>query len=434
MINTAERALNLALKHSDYAEVYMEEEKSIDVDIQKNEINFAKEEFTYGISIRVILEGKMGFSYTTNTDKIDETVKSAIFNAKSNIADKYFDFATKKSRYDPIKGLYDKKFESMEIEESIEFAKTMINTVEEEKCEPTSGGFSTGRIESLILNSNGVNCKEEATSFSGFIAVNAESNGEISTAYEGDSSRSFDINPEWIADNACEIAKNSLKGKLVETKDMDVLLDYRAASGLLGTFVNAINADNVQRGRSIFANEIDNEVVSPSLSIYDDGTLEGGLNSSISDGEGTATQKTPIVHDGILKSFIYDIYTSKKGNTESTGNGMRSSFADMPAVGLSNFILKFNEILDISDIKEGILVTDVLGAHTANPISGDFSVETNNAFKIENGEISEPVKKAMLSGNIFNVMKNVSGISKETRQLGPFVIPRILAPNLRVVG
>jgi len=433
MINTAERALHLALKHSDYAEVYMEKEKSIDVDIQKNEINFAKEEFTYGISIRVILEGKMGFSYTTNINKIDETVKSAIFNAKSNIEDKYFEFA-QESKYSQVKGLYDKKNESMDIEGSIEFAKTMIDTVEEEKCEPTSGGFSAGRIESLILNSNGVNCKELGTSFSGFIAVNAEDNGEISTAYEGDSSRSFDINPEWIADNACSIAKNSLNGKPVETKDMDVLMDYRAASGLLGTFVSAINADNVQRGRSIFANEMGNEVISPSLNMYDDGRLDGGLGSSISDGEGTPTQKTPVIQDGVLKNFIYDIYTSKKGNTESTGNGMRSSFADMPAVSLSNFILEFDDILEISDIKEGILVTDVLGAHTANPISGDFSVEANNAFKIENGKINAPVKKAMLSGNIFNVMKNASGGSKETRQLGPFIIPRILTPNVRVVG
>jgi PmbA protein len=113
---------------------------------------------------------------------------------------------------------------------------------------------------------------------------------------------------------------------------------------------------------------------------------------------------------------------------------MRSSFADMPAVGLSNFVLEFDDTLEMGDIKEGILVTDVLGAHTANPISGDFSVEANNAFKIENGEISEPVKKAMLSGNIFDVMKNASSGSKEIRQRGPFVIPRILAPNLRVVG
>jgi PmbA protein len=433
VINLAEDALNLALKNSDYAEVYMEKEKSIDVDIQNNEVKFAKEEFTCGIGVRVILDSKMGFSYTTNTDKIKETVEKAIFNAKSNIADDYFDFA-EETKYSIVKGLYDKKIESMAIEDSIEFAKTMISIVEEEKCEPTSGGFSAGCYESLILNSNGVKSNDKSSSFSGFIAVNAEADGVISTAYEGDSSRSFDINPEWIAFNASDIAKRSLNGTPVETKDMEVVLDYRAAAGLLGSFINAFNADNVQRGRSIYANETGNEVISKSLSIYDDGTYEGGLGSSISDGEGTKSQKTTLIENGILKNFIYDIYTSKKGNTKSTGNGMRASFADMPAVGLSNLVLEFDDLRDISDVNEGLIVTDVLGAHTANPISGDFSVEVNNAFKIKNGEIGEPVKKAMLSGNIFNVMKTAEGISGEIRQLGPFVISRILASHLRVVG
>ncbi|MGF7117849.1 TldD/PmbA family protein [Methanobacterium oryzae] len=433
MMDIADDALSLALKNSDFAEVYVEKEKGIDVDIQNNEVKFAKEVFTYGISVRVIIDEKMGFSYTTNTDKLDETVKNAIFNAKSNIADKNFHFA-QKAKYSNVKGTYDKKIESLQIEDSIEFAKTMINAVEDEKCEPTSGGFSASCMKSLILNSNGVECEDKSSIFSGFIAVNAEDNGEISTAYEGKSSRNYDIDPLWIAESASKLAKSSLNGKPVETKDMNVLLDYRAASGLLGTLVNAVNADNVQRGRSIYATEIGNEVVNPSLSIYDDGTYERGLNSSISDGEGTSSQKTTVIENGVLKNFLYDIYTSNKGDTESTGNGMRSSFADMPAVGLSNFILEFNELKDISEIKEGIFVTDVLGAHTANPISGDFSVEVNNAFKIEGGEISDPVKKAMLSGNIFNLMKNISGMSGETRQMGPFVIPRILAKNLRVVG
>jgi len=433
MKNIGYDALNLALKNSDSAEVYVEREKNIDVDIQNNEIKFAKETFTYGISVRVIIEGKMGFSYTTNTDKIEETVENAIFNAKSNVADENFNFA-QKSKYSSVRGIYDKKVESLQIEDFIEFAKTMINTVEDAKCEPTSGGFSAGYGESLILNSNDVECMDKSSMFSGFIAVNAEENGEISTAYEGKSSRNYDIDPVWIAENASNIAKNSLNGQPVETRDMDVLLDHRAASGLLGTFVNAVNADNVQRGRSIFANEIGNEVVTPSLSIYDDGTYEEGLSSSISDGEGTASQKTPVIEDGILKNFLYDIYTARKGNAQSTGNGMRASFADMPAVGLSNFILEFNDLIDTSEIKDGIIVTDVLGAHTANPISGDFSVEANNAFKIENGEITTPVKKAMLSGNIFNLMKDASGTSGEIRQMGPFVIPRIIARSLRVVG
>lgn len=433
MMEIADDALKFALKYSDNVEVYVEKENSMDIDIQKNMVSFAKEDFSYGIGVRIIVECKMGFSYTTNIDKINETVENAVFNSKSNIADENFVLA-QKSKYEEVKGILDKKIESLQIEEYLEFAKTMVNAVEDANCEPTSGGVSAGYGETLILNSNDVYCHDKSSVFSGFIAVNAEENGEISTAYEGKSSRNYDVDPLWIAENASKIARDSLKGESIETKDIDVLLDYRAASGLLGSFINALNADNVQRGRSIFANEIGNEVVSSALNIYDDGTHDGGLGSSKCDGEGTPSQKTPIIEDGVLKNFIYDLYTAKKGNTESTGNGMRASFADMPAVSLSNFILEFKDLVEIPEIEEGVLVTDVLGAHTANPISGDFSVEANNAFKIENGEIRDPVKKAMLSGNIFGLMKDASGVSGEIRQMGPFVIPKILARDLRVIG
>ena len=89
---------------------------------------------------------------------------------------------------------------------------------------------------------------------------------------------------------------------------------------------------------------------------------------------------------------------------------------------------------DLSEIKEGVLTTSVLGAHTANPISGDFSVEASNAFKIENGEVAYPIKKAMISGNIFEIMKSVEELKSEIKQYGSFIIPKLLVHSLRVVG
>jgi PmbA protein len=429
----ADEALNLALKYADHAEVYIEKEDNLTVDIKKDRIDFAKESFTLGVGIRVILEGKMGFAYTTNTKNLKETAEKAIFNARCNIADENFAFA-KKYKYPTVKNVYDKKIESFEIKDSINFAKTMIDTAIEEKCEPTSGGFSAANLESFLVNSEDVKSKDVSTYFSGFISVNVHEENEVSTAHESDSSRYFDVNPEKIAGMACEIVKDSIGGRSTETKNLDVVLDYHAVSGLLATFVNALNADNVQRGRSVFAGMTGEEVAAPSLSIYDDGTIAKGLNSSKSDGEGTPSQMTTLVEYGVLKNFLYDIYTSNKGKVASTGNGIRSSFSDVPAVGLSNCLFQFQDVVEIRDIKEGLLVTDVLGAHTSNPISGDFSVEASNAFKIEKGEVVYPVKKAMLSGNIFQSLKDASAISKKTRQIGPFIVPRTLIRDLRVVG
>ena len=95
MHDVANQALDLALKYTDQAEIYVEKEEGVNVDIKKDKVDFAKEAFTFGVGIRVIVDGKMGFSYTTNLDKLDATVKSAIFNAKSNEIDENFAFAPK---------------------------------------------------------------------------------------------------------------------------------------------------------------------------------------------------------------------------------------------------------------------------------------------------------------------------------------------------
>jgi PmbA protein len=429
----ANQALDQALKSADQAEIYVEIEEGVDASIQKDQVDFAKETFALGVGIRVILDKRMGFAYTTQMERLLETVEKAIYNARANLTDENFAFASK-SDYAPVKEIYDPKIKVLELEETVELGKSMISTVLEKKCQPTSGGFSAGHSQTLMINSEGAVCEDIATVFSGFIAVNAPDGEGVSTASEGDSSRKMDINPEKIAEKACKLALDSRGGQRVETGDMNVLLDHHATAGLLSTFSQAINGDNVQRGRSIYADQVDNPVLSPSLSIYDDGTITGGLNSSRGDGEGTPSQKTVIVEDGVLRNFLYDIHTANKGKIQSTGNGMRYSFADIPSVGLSNLILDFKDFESISDIKNGFLVTDVLGAHTANPISGDFSVEAMNAFKIKEGEVVYPVKKAMLSGNIFATLKEARAASQKTRQLGPFIIPPLFIPSLRVVG
>ncbi len=433
MHDVANQALDLALKYTDQAEIYVEKEEGVNVDIKKDKVDFAKEAFTFGVGIRVILDGKMGFSYTTNMDKLENTVKSAIFNAKSNEADENFAFAPK-SKYTDVKGIFDPKIEYLELEEIINFGKIMLTTVLDEKCEPTSGGFQTGYSKFIIANSEGAVAKDVSSIFSGYISVNVDDGDNVSTASESDASRRLDIDPVEIAKKACKIAKESRKGTTVETADFPVILDYHAASGLIATFSSALNSDNVQRGRSVFADKLGQEVVSHSLSIYDDGTLDGGLQSATCDGEGVISQKTPLIEKGLLKNFLYDIYTAKKGGINPTGNGMRSSYSDVPAVGLTNFIMEFDNVKDISEVNNGVLVTDILGAHTANPISGDFSVEAMNAFKIENGELKHPLKKAMLSGNIFQAMKVASAASSEKRKIGPFVLPKIIVESLRIVG
>lgn len=433
MEELANEALNKAQKVVDEAEVYLEKDEGLDIDIQKDSVGFAKKVHSLGMGIRVIVDGRMGFAYTTNLDLIDETVERAADSARANLPDENFKFALPSS-YPKVKDIYDKRAEYLDVVEAVDFGKLLVSTCLEEGCQPTSGGYAVGNKDSILMNSHGVECKNSSTVFSAFVSVNALDGERVSTAHESHSSCQMELEAEKIAKKACRVALDSRGGGPVETANMEVVLDHQAAAGLLSTFTQAINGDNVQRGRSIYADKDGEKVAADGLHIYDDGTVKGGLYSSRGDGEGTPSQKTTVIKGGILRNFIYDIYTAQKGNILSTGNGIRVSFSDMPSVSLSNLLVEFDNYSDMTEVQEGCLVTDVLGAHTANPISGDFSVEVMNAFLIENGEIKSPVRKAMLSGNIFETMQDIKGLSGEKRQLGPFILPQLLCSSLRVVG
>ena len=370
----------------DAYEIYIDEDRAIQLDSLKDELNFAKEEIDFGIGVRIIKDNKIGFAFTSNLDKIEETGLQAIENSKLTKIDENYAFAEVEKVKD-VKKVYDSKFDDLSVDESVELLKDTIAIANDSGCEVTGSGFSAGGGKSLIINSNGVSIENEGTGFGLGLSVTIQKDGEIATAYNSQSSRFFDIDAEKLAGDVCNLAKNSLNTKPVETNDYDVVLDYYASIGLLNTFLNAFDGENVLRGRSILKEKLGQEITSPSLSIIDNPLLEKGMYTSKCDGEGSVSQKTDLVKDGILNSFIYDIYTANKAGTKTT--------------------FKFDEMKDLSEIKEGVLTTSVLGAHTANPISGDFSVEASNAFKIENGEVAYPIKKAMISGNIFEIMKSV---------------------------
>ena len=421
----AEKAKKEVENNCDAYEIYVDESKLIELDSKQDELDFAKEEIEAGIGIRVIKDNKIGFAFTSNLNKISETAKQSIENTKLNKIDENYSFAEVEKVKD-VKKVYDKKFNDLDLNESVELLKSVISQASDSGCEVTESG--------LILNSNGVSIENNGTGFGISLSVTIQKDGEVATAYNSASSRFYDLDGEKLANEVCDLAKSSLNSKPIETDNYNVVLDYYAATGLLQTFITAFDGENVARGRSILKDKIGSEIVNPSLSIIDNPLLEKGMNTTRCDGEGSVSETTELIKDGVLNSFIYDIYTANKEGVKTTSNGYRGSYLSTPMISPSNLEFKFDEMKDLSEIKKGVLTTSVLGAHTANPISGDFSVEANNAFKIENGEITEPINKAMISGNIFEIMKQVEGLKSEIKQYGSFILPKLLVHDLRVVG
>ena len=429
----AESVKKTVENNCDAYEIYIDESKTIELDSLKEELNFAKEEIDLGVGIRVLKDKKQGFAFTSNLDNLTQTAQKAIENTKLTKVDENYAFA-EVEKVSEVKDVYDNKFNDLSLDEAVEFLKTTIETASDSGCEVTGSSFSASEGRSLIVNSNGVSIEDEGTGFGLGLSVTIQKDGEIATAYNSQSSRFFDIDGEKLANEVCDLAKSSLNTKPIETNDYDVVLDYYAAVGLLQTYISAFNGENVLRGRSILKDKLGSEIANPTLSIIDNPLLDKGMYTSKCDGEGSVSRKTSLIKDGVLNSFIYDIYNANKVGEKTTSNGLRGSYFTTPMIAPTNLEFEFGEMWDLSEIKNGVLTTSVLGAHTANPISGDFSVEASNAFKIENGELTDPINKAMISGNIFEIMKNVEGLNSEIKQYGSFIIPKLLVHDLRVVG
>jgi len=331
-------------------------------------------------------------------------------------------------------------------EDAISYCKEMLTGTKEYevrkgvRCRPTEGSFAAALDETYILNSEGIETSDVGTYVSaGITIVASEDGGEETSGYEGEVRRMLgDLDFGWIGKEAVRIAADSLGGRSLKIKKLPIVFSPRAVQSLLAyTLIPQVNAENVQRKQSPYHGKKGEEIASEILTIVDDGTMPSGINSRRMDGEGVPSQSTTVVEKGVLKNFLYDSYTARKDHVESTGNAVRS-FDNLPTPGATNFILKGGERSAsqeeiIGEVREGLFINDVIGAHTASRASGDFSVVAQNAFGIKEGSLF-PVTQVMIAGNMQEILKQVEMVGKDTRQIYNVVSPSIRVSEMQVIS
>lgn len=436
MYELAKKALKLAEKAgAQEAEIYYLANHSTGVNFKKDMLESANDHFSEGIGVRAIVNGAVGFASTNSASELENTVKVAVSEAKIREKDPCWVSLPSNDKYPVVSGIFDKKVEALELEECIAYALELIEgTKEVPGTLPTSGGFSRAKARQLILNTSGIEIEEQSTGVSGSMDV-ITVNGEASTAYDFAVSRALDIDFLSIGRRASELALKSRGGIKIEPMKTDVIFHPFAFADLIEeAFAPSLDADNVQKGRSGLIGKIGEELTASELSVYDDGLVEAGLKTSASDDEGFPSQRTVVVEKGVLKTYLYDSYTAGKAGVQSTGNGLRGSYTASPGVGLRNFIFDYPQTDVIAGTDSGVFVNTLIGTHTANPISGDFSVEARNAFTIKDGVLDRPIKSLMISGNAFDLLRNITGAGSDVRKVGGIITPSIRVSGLNVIG
>ena len=406
-------------------EIYWEKGRSDSFSIERESVERAQRSFFSGVGLRIGINGRTGFSYVTGLnhrrEELESLVKRAVKLAKvGEMPFKGFPEVRKPAR---VKGLYDRRIAEMPFEEAYSLANGLSERMRELKGrnQTLSGGLGLSVVHRGVVNSNGIELSSWETLLA-FSSYAVEMNGGSGSGYEWNSYRDLGALKEAdaIVKRSVELAGDSYRGEETKPYEGELLLCPEAFGSVLSILLENLRGDVVYHGNSRFSEP--GEIVGSDLvTILDDATLPGAPGSYPFDGEGVPGQRTGLVTGGKLKSLLLDhTYASLLG-MESTGNGLRT-FRDTPVIGTSNI-----EVLPGKDDIEGfdgVAVCRLFGEHTANPVSGDFSLPVELAYG--RGVGGDPMKGGMFVGNVFELLKGIKGIGKRTVRKGSFKAPPVL--------
>ena len=326
----------------------------------------------------------------------------------------------------------------------VNVASTMLDAASQvdKRVFPIEGGIGCAYISNAIANSNGISGFDKGTVVECSIATLAkEGNAVTPVCFEFNASRNYDIDPVWVGKEAAKLAVSALKTKSVETKSTTLILTQFALQDLFAyTLINAVRADSVQRNQSPFKGKIGEKVASENLTIYDDGLIpRRASHDGLLTVKECLTRKQQSSRKASCKISCMIIIRQKKKEKRALGMLARAGYLSTPSIDTTNFHRDAgkqniaNEML--REVDDGLIVYYLQGAHSSNPVSGEFSVVATPAWKIKKGEIAHCSRGVMLAGNIFEVLKNVSLVGSNERQMGQLISPWIQVENVqRLIG
>lgn len=426
----------LASRPLDGWEITAAASRNLTVEAKEQKVDTFKCSAPTGVSIRVLKAGGMGFSFSTSMAAADleRMVENALVGATTQTPDPCHAFA-EPAPYREMPELFDERLAAVAEEEKVERAlllERLVLAADPRITKVRKSAFSEATVAMRIVNSRGMDGSYRGTSVSASVSAIAEENGQSQMGWDFDFATRFaDLAVENIARRAAAKAVGLLGATTVPTMRCPAVLDNYVATEILEVLAPAFLAENVQKGKSLLGGKRGELLFAPHFRIIDDGTLPDGSGTAPFDAEGVPKRRTVLAEDGRLVGYLYDTLRGCKEGVASTGSAVRGGIKSPPHMGVSNFFIEkgstpFVGLLD--GIERGILLTDVMGMHTANPISGDFSVGAAG-FLIEKGKVTVPVKGIAIAGNILELFRSVEMVGDDLRFFGA-----IGAPSLRIAA
>ena len=417
--NLPVEVLRSAQKVAEQAEVFMVSSRAVPIQFEANELKQVQTKESRSTALRIFREGRIGFATASGGGDLEALVDMAVetsqFGSPAN-----FQFPASRDYSEVC--IVDPKVEEIAMERMVEIGKELIAKIRGHTPDILCDVQVTKGTSSIsLINSQGGEGRYDSSFFS--LSLEGILVRDTDMLFVGDSESSCRLsdNIDNLADRVIWQLEMAKKKAAVSTKLLPIIFTPNGvASALLSPLVLAVNGKAVLVGVSPLKGKLGEQVFDKKLSLWDDATIAYGVGSYPFDDEGVSSQRLPLVTNGVVANFLYDLQTAALAGTQSTGNGQRAG-GGFPRPAISSLILSGGDVsfqAMVEDMKEGLIVEQLMGADQGNLLAGDFGGNVLLGYRVENGEIVGRVKDTMIAGNVYQVLKELLGIGREARWVG----------------
>ena len=418
---------------ADFADASASRARDRWVEVEKNAIESSDAHRWGSISVRAFASGATGWwrASSLSEEGARRAGRGAAELAKAAEPDPDFVGLVGPAPYPEIAGLYDEKVAGLSGPDLAEWIVGNIDPAREIANDAIiAGAAHASWREWALVNNLGVRVSQRSTSASVSVQVVVRRGDDVGSFYEWDQARLLsDLEPDGLGARTAQEALRYLESRSVETGSLPVVFGPLASRALFAGICGAASAEEVQRDRSFLTGKRGEPIASPHVTLVDDPLIPGGLGSGVCDGDGFPHRRIAVVDRGVLQTYLHSNYTARKSGEENTGHSTRGGIAPtnvIPALGEKTAA----EI--IGEVEDGIYVA--LGNPHPDTASGQVSALVDAGFRIENGQLTHPLKNTMVAGNMLELLGNLDAVSSDYREEPGMVLPTVRIQGVRIAS
>jgi PmbA protein len=421
LLDVADRLVGMA-QGGEQLEAYVARSSDTQVRVYKGEVEQLAVADSMGVGVRVVRDGRQGFAYcgTFDAAALAEAVAEARDNAAFGEPDEAAGLAGPDG-VEPVEldlwrpGLADvptadKVAVAVELERAVLATDRRITGVE--SCD-----YADSLGEAAIATTTGIRRASRETGCELVAYSLAQDGDETQTGFGFSLGRSFDeLDVEVAARDAADRALRMLGATKPPSGRLTIVLDPWVTAQLVGIVADTLGAEEVIKGRSLFAERLGEQVASPLLTLVEDPTDPRSWGATPVDDEGLATRRVPLVDAGVLGGFVHSTWTGRRMGTASTGSAVRGGFKTTPTAGCRAVSLApgtGDAAALLAGVDDGVLVQEVSGLHSGvNPVSGDLSTGAEG-LRIRGGEVAEPLREFTIASTLQRLLHDVVAVGAD---------------------